>query len=504
MNSVSSKTKYSCWWTLVLTSVSFAAAADELTIDEALAMAMEQNPRLEVFEWDQRVADARIVQAGLRPNPELEIEFEDVRLGSGPDQRTRSSSFGAAIGAGSVAVPVGGGNSVNVPVSALSSSGSRGIQRQSGARSGFRDAEITVSLSQTIEIGGKRAKRVRLARQKRELATWDYEAVRADVMAETLAAFVGVVASQERLALARELLTLSERTQHAISIRVDAGKVSPLESNKAAIAVANDRIAVTDAEHRLVAARSRLVSMWGGREAMFTKAAGALGDVYPIPEFETLVDAIGENPDIARWADEIVAREAQFELERAGRFPNPTIWLGISSAGLPERETNSFTRNRGAGFDLARTQSDFESSREERLEFGVRWPLPIFNRNQGASEEAQHLVSRAAAQRRVAESNVFAGLSNVHETLAAAKQRAESLQQDVLPLAEETHAKSLRGYEAGKFDLLDVLDAQRAWFRARNNYLDALAAFHQHAVSVERLSGIAIGPRSDTEEDLES
>jgi cobalt-zinc-cadmium efflux system outer membrane protein len=479
-------------------------AADDLTINEALALALKQSPRLELFDWDQRIADARIVQARLRPNPELEIEFEDVRLDDGPEKRTRTSTFGATIGGGTLPVPVGGGNVLNLPVPMVGSSGSRGIVRGSGAQSGFRESEITVSLSQTIEIGGKRAKRLRLAQRERELATWNYEAARADVIAETLSAFVFVLGAQDRLSLAHELLELSALTERTIDIRVEAGKVSPLESSKASIAHANERIAVNDAKHDLASARARLVSMWGGREAMFTKAVGALSDVYPIPEFAELIDAIDANPDVARWVDEISAREAQFELARARRLPNPTVWLGVSSSGLEERDSSALKFNRGAGVDFSRSHSDFGTSREERLKFGVRWPLPIFNRNQGAAEEARHQVSKAAAERRMTESVVFASLSSAYELLAAAKERAEALDQDVLPRAQETHTKSLRGYEAGKFELLDVLDAQRAWFQARNDYLDAVTAFHQYAVDVERLSGIGIGPGSDTEEDEES
>ena len=483
MNSVTSAKIHPVCCVLAVVLLPYAAVAEDLTIEQALTRALEQSPRLEMYDWDKRAADARIIQAGLRPNPELEIELEDVRLGSGPEQRTRSSSFGATLGAGTVPVPVGGGSTVGVPVPTVGSSTSRGIAHQSGSRSGLAEAEITVSISQTIEIGGKRTKRLRLARQERELAAWDYEAARADVIAETLSAFILVLSAQETLALAEELQTLGERTERTIEARVNAGKVSPLDLNKASIALANERIVVNDAEHRLTAARTQLVSTWNGREAMFTKAAGALGDVYSVPTFQSLMDGISANPDIARWADEVAAREAQFELARSQRWPDPTVRLGISSAGLPERDSSSLTFRGLTGVDLSRERSDFGDSREERLELGLKWPLPIFNRNQGATEEARHLVSKAAAERRLVESSVFAGLSRAYELLAASKERAEALRENVLPQAEETYTKSLRGYEAGKFELLDVLDAQRAWFQARTDHLNAVSGFHRHAIA---------------------
>ena len=52
----------------------------ELTLDEAAALALLHNPELQVFAWSVRAAEARRLQAGLRPNPELDIETENVAL----------------------------------------------------------------------------------------------------------------------------------------------------------------------------------------------------------------------------------------------------------------------------------------------------------------------------------------------------------------------------------------------------------------------------------------
>jgi cobalt-zinc-cadmium efflux system outer membrane protein len=46
----------------------------------------------------------------------------------------------------------------------------------SGEFQGFQSAEITIHLSQLIELAGKRGKRVRVAALERDLTAWDYEA----------------------------------------------------------------------------------------------------------------------------------------------------------------------------------------------------------------------------------------------------------------------------------------------------------------------------------------
>src|SRR6187402_471561 len=80
---------------------------------EALQNTLENSPQLAVYPYEQRAAEARALQAGLRPNPELEMEVENV--------------------AGS------------------------------GDYSGTQNAEYTLTLSQVIELGDKRQSRQALA-----------------------------------------------------------------------------------------------------------------------------------------------------------------------------------------------------------------------------------------------------------------------------------------------------------------------------------------------------
>src|SRR5437899_891026 len=61
-----------------------------LTLPQALALALLQNPELRAFAWEVRVAEARTLQAGLRPNPELGLDIENV-AGTGAFQGGRSA-----------------------------------------------------------------------------------------------------------------------------------------------------------------------------------------------------------------------------------------------------------------------------------------------------------------------------------------------------------------------------------------------------------------------------
>ena len=54
-----------------------------LDLESAYQLAIEGSPLRSIISARQAVADGQIEQAGLLPNPELQIEFENF-LGSGP------------------------------------------------------------------------------------------------------------------------------------------------------------------------------------------------------------------------------------------------------------------------------------------------------------------------------------------------------------------------------------------------------------------------------------
>ena len=67
-----------------------AEATGLITLRKALALALMHNPELKAFSWDVRISQAKQLQAGLWPNPELEVEVGEV---GGPGER---SGFDAA------------------------------------------------------------------------------------------------------------------------------------------------------------------------------------------------------------------------------------------------------------------------------------------------------------------------------------------------------------------------------------------------------------------------
>jgi cobalt-zinc-cadmium efflux system outer membrane protein len=301
-----------------------------ITLPEAAALALAHHPQLRTFAFEMQAAQARTLQAGLRPNPEMEVEVESL--------------------AGR------------------------------GERSGFDGAETTVQLGQLIELGGKRSKRLRAATLAEALTEWDYESQRLDVLKEVADAFVTVLAAQERVALAEQLSDLTREAEAAVAQRVEAGKDSPVQSLRAAVLSSQSRLEFRKAASALSTARLRLAATWGATEAAFEAVAGDFHAVEPAPTLNEVSDALAANPDVARWAVEQRQRRAALELEKARAKGDVTVAAGVQR--YEESDDAAFVlglvvpipifdRNQGgireATANLAKARQGSEAARVETL-----------------------------------------------------------------------------------------------------------------------------------------
>jgi outer membrane protein, heavy metal efflux system len=469
------------------------AQAGVLNLGEALALALEKSPELAAFSWDVRAAEARKLQAGLRPNPELTVEVEGIRWRRGPERINNSASLGLGLQQGSgFELPVGGG-SITVPTFEGTRSYDIGRNVESGAAPGFREAEFTITLEQLLELGGKRIKRRRLAERDVDVASWDYEIARADVLSQVAKAFADVLAAQEQQGLRAELLEAAQAVEDATAARVTAGKIAPLELNRVRVDRAAAGIEARRAVHALEAARIRLAATWGESAPSFDRVAGRLGTCPPLASIESLQEQVASLPDTARWAAEVEKREAAVRLEKAGRIPNVTLAVGFRSEGQGEREVRGFGLS-GDGIAFSRNRSRSSRDRDNTLLVEASLPLPIFDRNQGNIREAQCLLSKSQEERRAADVRIRSNLAATYQTAQAAHGELTTLETDVLPDAQETFELTQRGFRQGKFDYLHVLDAQRTLIDVRVRLVNAKAEFHHSVIDIERLSGATTQP----------
>jgi len=270
--------------------VNVAEPAGDLRLGDVLTLTVMGNPELKVFSLETRSAEARQLQAGLWPNPELDIEIENV-----------------------------GGT---------------------GGLSGFEGAETTIQLSQLIEIGDKAGKRRKVASVEKELAGLEYQGKRLEVFAEAAKGFILVLKAQDKLELSGELLELSEKSFAAVEGRVNAGKDSPVEKIRAGVALSNIKILHRESERELEYARKGLAYFWGQDEPMFERAVGRLDSVVELPRSEELKERLKSTPEYEKWEAQIRRSKAALDLEKTNAISDVTFGAGVKR--FNETDDNAF------------------------------------------------------------------------------------------------------------------------------------------------------------------
>lgn len=332
----------------------------------------------------------------------------------------------------------------------------------SGPFKGYDARETTIRLSQKVLLGADRVKQKRLAGLTTELASWDYETQRLNTLTGLTRAYVSALEAQIQWEQQKELLEVARQFYESVSAQVDAGKVSKLEETKAQVELSQVRIDLENRRNARESAFSTLASFWGGDQAPFHALRGELERNVSIPNYQEVAQWMGRNPDVARWATEIQQREAALSFERAKAIPDITIRGGY------------------------RRMEDLDA---HAAMVGVSIPLPFFDRNQGNVKAARYELKRAETLQESARIEAQRLLQNSYHKLQAVQYEVEQLQADVLPGAETAYEAAQVGYRQGKFDFLEVLDAQRTLFTSRTRYVQALAELNRAVADVERLIG---------------
>ncbi len=252
-----------------------------LTLEEASSRVLKKNPGLSSLSKEVSARAFDTLQAGLRPNPELSVEVENV-----------------------------GG---------------------SGEFSGTDAAETTARVSQLLELGDKRERRRALGRLEEEVAEREYQIARADLLAQTAERFSAVLATQKRVEVAEEQLDLTQKVLQTVEDRIKAGKAADIERVRFGTLVAEARLRQQQARQELAAARNALATLWGSEEADFSAAKGNLDAIDRVPEWPELTSLLEESPAMALQQSASRRADRLQDLERANRIPDLTLSLGVKN-----------------------------------------------------------------------------------------------------------------------------------------------------------------------------
>lgn len=309
----------------------------------------------------------------------------------------------------------------------------------SGAFQGLRSTETTLAVSQRLELGGKRGARVGVASAERDFAFLTYKAALADLDRDIRLAHAELRANEDRAVLARDNTAAAEELSRTAKILVEAGRDPPLRQLRAEATLAEARAEQARTFSELLIARRLLGTLIGSDDP---ELSATVGDETAPANLPPDTPTLDEQLAVAQRS----AAQARVRLARADAVPDVTASGGVRR---------------------------FEEANDTAFVAGISIALPFRDRNRGNIEAAQSESIAAESGLLIAQRDANRARYDARMLLGAAEVRYEALAGPGIGQAEEALRLARIGYNAGKFSLLELLDAQNALTTAKLNLIQA-------------------------------
>ena len=291
--------------------------------------------------------------------------------------------------------------------------------------------------TQSFDFPTAYARRAQMAKMQRSHFTADHALVRQQTLLEAKQLCIDLIALRRQKAVADERAQNAERIAEVYGSRLEAGKGTIIEKNRADMELTAARNAVSMIEIEIEAAENRLRTLNGGVEIEFADTEYApLAELMPLAEMEALY--ADRDPSLLVAASQVEIAEQSVKVERAKTLPQFTV-----------------------GYKLAHSTGQHFNG------VVVGMSVPIFSgyRNTRA----------AKAQAAYAEAEHLSAVNDVRTSLAAMYERVEVLERSIAEYRSiEAEMSDYRSYlaraiEAGQISIID-------YYSSLSNYYDVLSA----------------------------
>jgi cobalt-zinc-cadmium efflux system outer membrane protein len=395
----------------VLCSQLLHAETTTLTLAQALQRTLQHDTNLLTFPYQFRMAEAEEVQASITPNPELDVTLENV-LGTGENRALAS-------------------------------------------------AELTLSLSQQIELGQKRQRRLTLAQHQSQLQRDNYELARLDALAATSLQYLQLLRLQRLHTWANDKIAREQTLLTTAEGRSKTGNLLDADISRIRLRLIRSKIELADITQAIESRRYRLAARWQAAPD-FTEVAGDISLLPLLPALSALQTQLQRNPALQRYAT--LARIAQSQLRLTEANSKADIRF---SAGV--------RRN--------------EASNDNAVVFGFSMPLTLSDPNQGRLQAEVAEQALLLRQQQLARTELSLFIQQQWLSLEQLRGTVQAINNLLLPEAKQLRQASLRSYQQGQLDLLSLLSAEEELAQAERDVIESQSRFHFTLLELEQLTG---------------
>ncbi len=332
---------------------------------------------------------------------------------------------------------------------------------------------VDAELSYTLELGGKRKARIRLAQSEKEMTEALLEDYFRNLRADATIAYFEALKQKSLLEIQRSSYQQMAGLARADSIRFRLGditEVDALQSRLEAATMLND---LYESESQLHDALVQLALLQGNVNVELADSIG--GDLgYYERQFDLpalIVEAQNNRADLQAALKSNEVSQNNLRLAKANR----AIDLGISIGGT----YSSIVRNEIA-----------PAPAFKGIMAGVSIPLKFSNTNKGELRVAQFAAEQQERQYEAIQLQISTEVVQAYHQYLTARRQVEQFNTGLLQEAETIFQKKKYSYERGETSILEVLNAQRTHNEVQVSYNETLFTCAAALVELERACGI--------------
>jgi len=388
-------------WSFVIPTQVIAGEIRSLTLKQAVELALERNPTLQAQALTSSASMANEMTVGLRPNPVFVSSSQD----------------------------------------------------------------FTAGVSQLLERGGKRQRRIDSAKLSTEIATSDFSDARRSLVFQVRKTFTEALLAKGSMALAEENLKSFQEVEDLGKIRFQKGEISEADLLRVELQKLQLETDVQDAALRLKTAKMTL------RALLATPALAEDFDVEgeltftefdpPLADLKEL--AIRNRPDLR--SAQTLERKAQADIRMAvaNSYTDITLMLGYhhTEPSLPKWINPLFP----------------QGPSENSVGLGVSFPIRVFDRNQGEIARARAEALRAASLTEALRNQITREVEVSYASFQAGRERARLYEQVYLAKGRELREIAELAYNSGTTSLLDLFEVNRTYREMQLAYRQVLASY---------------------------
>lgn len=490
-----------------------------LSLNDAIAIALENNLDLVVSRYDLPIADADVLRSrsGGGAVPSFDPSFSlNTQLERAAQPQT-NSLYGGSI----LSQHTGTANFSYNQGFATGTTFSFGFQNQRLATDSTLSTlspqlstalkfTVTQHLLQGFGVALNR-REIRIAQNKREIANVTFRQQVISVVTQVENIYWDLVSASEDVKVKQQSIDLAKKTLEETQEQVQAGTVGKLETARWESQLASaqqdlitSQTALKHQELLMKTAISRNLTDPALIEArVIPTDAMLIPDQEPvIPTGELIAQALSHRPELAKSRIDLVNREitrkaqrntlrpsldlvASYGTSAVGGVQNP---LATCRAGSAAFCTPAGTYgNTGYGSVLSNL---FGSTTDKAVGFNLQ--IPIRNRSAQADQIQGELQYRQAeAKLHQAETQVRSDVRDAQTTLLQNRARIEAGRKAV-EFARQSLDAEQQKYAAGVSTSVSVLQAQRDLTQAQSNLIAAMTAYKKARVDLDQKTGLTL------------